>query len=133
MAGHFGADEVEYFMQPVYDNVDKYDICTKEIPLTLYDYDDVLDVIPVTHTLYYEYMMGDNIIDGRDIIDDIEFDNDDYELPKNIHIFVWNIPPLLVNLGLLFGRIKGPKYISMRDIRSAARIMNIAECFERMN
>ncbi len=87
------------------------------IPL-IYEYNSEY-VLPITYNLYEEYYM-DKVIESNYTI----HINDQYKycynaLPDNINIFVRNLPPLLVNLGILFRKLIGPKYIWKRDRRQA--------------
>jgi hypothetical protein len=92
--------------------LDKENICAPTIDEYYSDY-----IFPLTINIYYNYNI--NTIDGYSCINEYELLDRHYTIPKNLDIFVCGLPSLLVNLGLLFGRLIGPKYISKEAIESA--------------
>jgi hypothetical protein len=90
--------------------------------LPIHDYTSD-NACPLTNKLYSDYEISQIDYNDVDYICENMIRSHWYELPSNLHIFVYDLPPLLIALGLLFGRIKGPKYVGKCDIHNAREVM----------
>jgi hypothetical protein len=77
-------------------------------------------LFPLTSELYDKYNI-DVLIKGKNArcIEEYSIADHRYKILDNIGIFVYDLPPLLIILGLLFRRLIGPKYIDRWYIKHA--------------
>jgi hypothetical protein len=90
-------------------------------------YNDNANIFPVTYqirTNYNTYRITNNIIIDPNYIDEYDTYNDRYIIPYNINIFVYKLPPLLIKLGIFFGKLTGPKYVNKGDIEHARIVLD---------
>jgi hypothetical protein len=110
------SDIMKYFATSGDNNYDRF------IP-TVYDYyPDNIPIVPLTELLYDKHHIK-NIMEGNIEENKLIVYLDTHMLRENTGMFVYDLPPLLVILGLFFRRLVGPKYINRWDIKCAQDII----------
>jgi hypothetical protein len=106
--GYESTYEVDKFIR---NNKTKYISAKYDIP-DIYSY-KCYDIFPVTFALYDEYSLSTFGSKYNNICGSVPFS------PEDQAVFVYKLPALLINLGLLFGKLVGPKYIEYMLVENA--------------
>jgi hypothetical protein len=116
---YLGLTRDDIFAEAVEKHINKYGKGRTKIGIPSADYKYGFDGIFILTDLIYKYYNMSNISKyAKRLCLEVCGNN---EIRGNICIFIYGIPPLLATLGLLFGRLIGPKYIKRRDIEVAIR------------
>jgi hypothetical protein len=121
---YFNININDKFTDKMRDLIDYDDDSYSDYLIPLIDeYDsDNIPIAPLTDLLYDKYHIR-NIMSNAKCINELIKYQYGYRFIENASMFVYDLPPLLIILGLFFKRLIGPKYINRWDIKCARDVI----------